>query len=56
MIRWRDENILPPDGSFLRSLYEWTIGIDRFSREYALAPSCKPDALELQVTPRQAGG
>lgn len=51
-----DKYILPPHGSFLRSLYEWTIGIDGFTQEYVLAPSCKPDALDLQVIPRRADG
>lgn len=51
-----DKHVLPPDGSLLRNLYEWTIGTDGFTQEYVLAASCKPEVFDLQVIPRQAGG
>lgn len=46
-----DKQILPPEGSVLRALYEDTIGVDGFTQEYLLAPGCAPDALQLQVRP-----
>jgi hypothetical protein len=49
-----DKNVLPPDGSLLRNLYEWTIGTDGFSDEYRLAPNCPPNSLALELAPRRA--
>ena len=49
-----DKHILPPDGSLLRNLYEWTIGTDEFVQEYVLAPACPQDSLQLQIVQRQA--
>jgi len=49
-----DKNVLPPDGSLLRNLYEWTIGTDGFSHEYRLAPNCPPNSLALELVPRRA--
>jgi len=48
-----DKNVLPPDGSLLRNLYEWTIGTDAFSAEYRLAPNCPADSLALELVPRR---
>lgn len=48
-----DKNVLPPDGSLLRNMYEWTIGIEGFTHEYALPASCAPDSLELQIVSRE---
>jgi hypothetical protein len=53
---WRranlDKNVLPPDGSLLRSLYETTIGTAGFTQEYTLAPGCPDDLLQLRVIDR----
>jgi hypothetical protein len=54
---WRranlDKNILPPEGSLLRGLYEATIGTAGFTREYVLAPNCPDDLLQLRVIERR---
>lgn len=47
-----DKGVLPPQGSLLRNLYEWTIGTDGFTQEYVLAPDCPPDELSLRVIQR----
>jgi hypothetical protein len=47
-----DKNVLPPHGSLLRNLYEWTIGTDGFSDEYRLAPDCPPNSLAMELAPR----
>lgn len=47
-----DKHVLPPHGSLLRNLYEWTIGIEGFSDEYHLAPNCPPNSLALELAPR----
>lgn len=44
-----DKDVLPPHGSLLRNLYEWTIGTDGFSNEYRLAPNCPPNSLALEL-------
>jgi hypothetical protein len=48
-----DKTILPPAGSLLRNLYEWTIGTDDFTHEYRLAPNCPEDSLSLELVPRR---
>ncbi len=45
-------SILPPEGSLLRNLYEWTIGTDGFTQEYVMPPDCPPDELSLRVVQR----
>lgn len=45
-----DLNVLPPDGSLLRNLYEWTIGVAGFTSRYVLASDCRDDELKLLVT------
>jgi hypothetical protein len=50
-----DKNVLPPDGSVLRMLYEETIGTAGFAQEYVLEPGCTPDALRLTVRPYNPG-
>ena len=47
-----DKNVLPPDGSLLRNLYEWTIGFADFDREYVLDPSSGVDAMDLRIVSR----
>ncbi len=47
-----DKSVLPPDGSLLRNLYEWTIGVTGFDREYVLNPSSAVDALDLRIVSR----
>ncbi|HEY5807814.1 MAG TPA: capsular polysaccharide synthesis protein [Povalibacter sp.] len=47
-----DKGVLPPDGSLLRALYESTIGLGEFTREYVLASGCAPDALQLEIRTR----
>lgn len=47
-----DKNVLPPDGSLLRNLYQWTIGVEGFDREYVLEPSSAADALDLRIVSR----
>jgi hypothetical protein len=47
-----DKAILPPSGSVLRSLYEDSIGIAEFTREYALAEDCAPNALQFEIRSR----
>jgi hypothetical protein len=49
-----DKDVLPPHGSLLRNLYEWTIGTDDFSDEYHLAANCPPNSLALEIAPRSA--
>lgn len=49
-----DKNVMPPRGSLLWNLYDWTIGTQEFTHEYVLAPSCGPESLDLRVVPRQA--
>ncbi|HVF15716.1 MAG TPA: hypothetical protein VNA21_02365, partial [Steroidobacteraceae bacterium] len=44
-----DKTVLPPAGSLLRNLYEWTIGIEGFAYEYRLAPNCPRDSLALEL-------
>lgn len=53
-----DKDVLPPEGSLLRNLYEWTIGTDGFSQEYRLAANCPPNSLMLELAPlpRTASG
>jgi len=48
-----DKNVLPPEGSLLRNMYEWTIGTAGFTHEYLIPASCPPDSLELQIIPRE---
>jgi hypothetical protein len=48
-----DKNVLPPDGSLLRNLYEWTIGTDGFTHEYRLTATCPRDALALELVERR---
>ncbi|MBB6091974.1 hypothetical protein HNQ60_000820 [Povalibacter uvarum] len=47
-----DKNVLPPQGSVLRSLYEASIGVSEFTHEYALAVDCAPNALQLEIRSR----
>jgi hypothetical protein len=47
-----DKNVLPPHGSLLRSLYEWTIGTDGFTAEYRLAKNCPAESLALELVAR----
>jgi hypothetical protein len=53
---WRranlDKNVLPPDGSLMRGLYEATIGTHGFDREYVLAAECPDDRLQLRSVER----
>ncbi|HTE43181.1 MAG TPA: glycosyltransferase [Steroidobacteraceae bacterium] len=48
-----DKTILPPDGSMLRNLYEWTIGVEGFTHEYVLAPDSPQDSLSLRTIERR---
>jgi hypothetical protein len=48
-----DKTVLPPDGSLLRNLYEWTIGTDSFTHEYRLAATCPRDSLALELVERK---
>jgi hypothetical protein len=50
-----DKNVLPPEGSLLRNLYEWTIGVDAFTHEYVLSPSCPDNSLALELIERRGG-
>jgi hypothetical protein len=48
-----DKRILPPDGSLLRNMYEWTIGVDGFTHEYVLAPDSPQESLSLRIIERR---
>jgi len=48
-----DKHVLPPDGSLLRNLYEWTIGTEGFTHEYVLSPDCPQDSLALALVERR---
>jgi hypothetical protein len=47
------KDVLPPEGSLLRNLYEWTIGTDGFRQELVLSPSSPPDGLNFSIIDRQ---
>ena len=38
-----DKDVLPPDGSLLYNLYDWTIGTSGFRSQYVLDPDSPPD-------------
>lgn len=48
-----DKFILPPPGSVLRMLYETTLAVGVFDHEYSLAERLPPEALQLEIRPRQ---
>ncbi|HEY6642843.1 hypothetical protein [Povalibacter sp.] len=48
-----DKFVLPPPGSVLRMLYEATLAVGAFDREYVLAEQSPPEALHLEVRARQ---
>jgi hypothetical protein len=47
-----DKTVLPPAGSLLRNLYEWTIGSGDFTHEYRLSATCPRDSLALELIAR----
>lgn len=47
-----DLAVLPPDGSLLRNMYEWTLGLGDFTHEYVLQSDSPPDELSMSVVPR----
>lgn len=50
-----DKNVLPPQGSVLRGLYEATIGVAGFSHEYTLAADCADNEFRLEVRALRPG-
>lgn len=47
-----DKSVLPPEGSMLHNLYEWTIGTAGFTQQYKLAEDCPADELKFQIVQR----
>jgi hypothetical protein len=49
-----DKYVMPPYGSLLWNMYEWTIGTRSFERQYVLSPGCPADKIDLRIVDRSA--